>query len=45
MLGPFFFQIGMQIYFIVPCTISSGVILGCGYNKELLWAWRICSTL
>ena len=26
-LGPFFFQIGMQIYFIVPCTISSGVIL------------------
>ncbi|RMX50177.1 hypothetical protein pdam_00004855 [Pocillopora damicornis] len=44
-LGPFFFQIGMQIYFIVPCTISSGVILGCGYNKELLWAWRTCSTL
>ena len=26
-LGPVFFQIGMQIYFIVPCTISSGVIL------------------
>lgn len=26
-LGPALFQIGMQIYFIVPCTISAGVIL------------------
>ena len=26
-LGPVLFQIGMQIYFIVPCTISAGVIL------------------
>ena len=26
-LGPPLFQIGMQIYFIVPCTISAGVLL------------------
>ncbi|KAJ7360594.1 hypothetical protein OS493_015702 [Desmophyllum pertusum] len=26
-LGPPLFQTGMQIYFIVPCTISAGVIL------------------
>ena len=26
-LGPALFQIGIQIYFIVPCTISAGVIL------------------
>ena len=26
-LGPAFFQIGMQIYFIVPSTISTGIIL------------------
>ena len=26
-LGPALFQIGIQIYFIVPCTISGGVIL------------------
>jgi len=26
-LGPALFQIGIQIYFIVPCTISSGIIM------------------
>ncbi|XP_022796369.1 probable sodium/metabolite cotransporter BASS4, chloroplastic [Stylophora pistillata] len=26
-LGPALFQVGMQVYFIVPCTISSGIIL------------------
>lgn len=26
-LGPALFQIGIQIYFIVPCTIAGGVIL------------------
>ncbi|XP_068723360.1 uncharacterized protein [Montipora capricornis] len=26
-LGPILFRVGMQIYFIVPCTISAGVIL------------------
>ena len=26
-LGPLLFRIGIQIYFIVPCTISAGVIL------------------
>lgn len=29
-LGPALFQIGIQIYFIVPCTISAGVILVSG---------------
>ena len=26
-LGPVLFQTGMQVYFIVPCTIAGGVIL------------------
>lgn len=34
LLGPTLFQIGIQIYLIVPCTISSGIIL-VSYHKVL----------
>lgn len=40
-LGPAFFQIGMQIYFIVPCTISTGIIL-VSYSPIVLSLSYVC---
>ena len=44
-LGPVLFQIGIQIYFIVPCTISAGVILVSLLFYINLFAYRLfCGT-